>query len=378
MPSHSTGENGQRATPVTEQEIASQPAMWQQALSLVEEARTLLGAPGERVLAIGCGTSAFVAMAYAVLRERAGLGETDAAYASEVPAGRRYDRVVAITRSGTTTEILDALARVPVGQTRVAVTAVTGQAVDAVSDERLLLDFADESSVVQTRFPTTLLALVRAALGEDLSGALADCQTAVAGRLPVDPGDFDQFVFLGTGWTVGLAHEAALKVREAAQAWSESYPAMDYRHGPIAVADRPHPGLDLRHRTGRPGGRSPGHRCDGRLTTGSTRSRSWCGPSDWPWHWRPTATWTRTDHVTSPARSSWTTPRPDHRPRGASPWHGARVEAPHWRVPQLPRCLLRPARAAAAVVARATARRPPPGGSCRSRSRTATPTSRPR
>jgi fructoselysine-6-P-deglycase FrlB-like protein len=43
-------------------------------------------------------------------------------------------------------------------------------------------------------------------------------------------------VFLGRGWTAGLAHEAALKVREMAQAWSESYPAMDYRHGPIAVA----------------------------------------------------------------------------------------------------------------------------------------------
>ena len=43
-------------------------------------------------------------------------------------------------------------------------------------------------------------------------------------------------MFLGTGWTVGLAHEAALKIREAAQAWTESYPAMDYRHGPIAVA----------------------------------------------------------------------------------------------------------------------------------------------
>ena len=25
-------------------------------------------------------------------------------------------------------------------------------------------------------------------------------------------------------------------MREAAQAWAESYPAMDYRHGPIAVA----------------------------------------------------------------------------------------------------------------------------------------------
>ena len=36
---------------------------------------------------------------------------------------------------------------------------------------------------------------------------------------------------------MGLANEAALKIREAARAWSESYPAMEYRHGPIAVAD---------------------------------------------------------------------------------------------------------------------------------------------
>ena len=55
----------------------------------------------------------------------------------------------------------------------------------------------------------------------------------------------DHFVYLGTGWTYGLAQEAALKIREAAQAWSESYPLLDYRHGPIAVA---HPGslVDLR------------------------------------------------------------------------------------------------------------------------------------
>jgi fructoselysine-6-P-deglycase FrlB-like protein len=33
-----------------------------------------------------------------------------------------------------------------------------------------------------------------------------------------------------------LANEAALKLREAAQAWSESYPAMEYRHGPISLA----------------------------------------------------------------------------------------------------------------------------------------------
>jgi fructoselysine-6-P-deglycase FrlB-like protein len=56
-------------------------------------------------------------------------------------------------------------------------------------------------------------------------------------RLPVDPAAFDRFHFLGSGWTVGLAAEAALKLREAGRAWTESYPAMEYRHGPIATAD---------------------------------------------------------------------------------------------------------------------------------------------
>src|SRR6218665_2952130 len=40
----------------------------------------------------------------------------------------------------------------------------------------------------------------------------------------------------GRSWAPGLAHEAALKLREAAQVWTESYPSMDYRHGPIAIA----------------------------------------------------------------------------------------------------------------------------------------------
>lgn len=220
----------------TEQEIASQPEVWARALELTGPARAALAAPGERVLALGCGTSWFVAQCFAELRERAGLGETDARCASEYQPGRHYDRVVAFTRSGTTTEVLDALRALPPGTHRVVVTAVDGEPVDAFADERLLLDFADETSVVQTRFPTTVLVLARAAFGESLAGVLADGAAALTAALPAEPESVRHTVFLGTGWTVGLANEAALKVREAAQAWSESYPAMDFRHGPVAVA----------------------------------------------------------------------------------------------------------------------------------------------
>lgn len=217
----------------TAKEIASQPETWAQALDVDGAA---LVAPGERVLVLGCGTSWFMAQSLAELREAAGFGETDAVCASEFVPRRRYDRVIALTRSGTSTEVLEALRQVPAGTHRVAVTAVSGEPVDGLVDERILLDFADERSVVQTRFPTTLLAVARHAYGEDLSHLVADGRAALEADLPGDPAATRHLVFLGTGWTVGLAHEAALKVREAAQAWSESYPAMDYRHGPVAVA----------------------------------------------------------------------------------------------------------------------------------------------
>src|SRR5262249_14325720 len=103
------------------------------------------------------------------------------------------------------------------------------------ADEVIVLDFADEQSVVQTRFATTVLAMLRAHLGEDLASAIADAEKAVAEDLPEGLTAAEQFTFLGTGWTYGLAQEAALKMREAAGAWTEAYPAMEYRHGPISI-----------------------------------------------------------------------------------------------------------------------------------------------
>ena len=230
---------------LTVTEIDSQPQIWRRALTeLSLRAAELLRLDGQRVLVIGCGTSAFVSESLAALREGAGLGETDAAYASEPYPWRDYDAVIAITRSGTTTEVINALRGLPDGVRVIAVTGVADSPVAELADEVLVLDFADEESVVQTRFPTTVLLLARAAFGEDVSRlpdaadlALADGAefSATTGRSLADS---THFVYLGSGWTYGLAQEAALKIREAAQAWAESYPLLDYRHGPLAVADQ--------------------------------------------------------------------------------------------------------------------------------------------
>ncbi|MFD7120735.1 SIS domain-containing protein [Streptomyces sp. NPDC059922] len=218
-----------------ETELASQPECWRRAAALAEGVRDKLPEPGERTAVVGCGTSLFMARAYAGLREGAGLGETDAFAASEFPAGRRYDRIVALTRSGTTTEVLSLLADVRGTARTTAITADPGTPVRTAADDLVVLDFADERSVVQTRFATTALTLLRAHLGLHPDAAVADAETALAEPLPAGVTECTQFTFLGRGWTVGLAEEGALKMREAALAWTEAYPAMEYRHGPISI-----------------------------------------------------------------------------------------------------------------------------------------------
>ncbi len=213
-------------------ELASQPEMWRAAAALAPSAA--LPQPGERVAVVGCGTSWFIAMSYAVAREQRGHGVTDAFAGSEYPASREYDRVVAISRSGTTTEIIDLLTAMPAQRT-VLITAVGDSPAAAVADEVVELSFADEQSVVQTRFATTTLALLRAGLGDDIDQLATSCADALTEPID-DLLDAEQVTFIGRGAAVGLACEAALKTREAAQFWAESYPAMDYRHGPIAIA----------------------------------------------------------------------------------------------------------------------------------------------
>ncbi|MFF2330631.1 MULTISPECIES: SIS domain-containing protein [unclassified Streptomyces] len=217
-------------------ETASQPECWRRAADLAPSQSAALPAAGERIAVVGCGTSFYMAQAYAALREDSGQGESDAFAASEFPLGRRYDRVVALTRSGTTTEVLDLLNRLR-GVTRtVAITADPNTPVMTSADDVVVLDFADEKSVVQTRFATTALTLLRAHLGLHTDAAVRDAETALAEPLPEGLLDCTQFTFLGRGWTAGLANEAALKMKEASLSWTESYPAMEYRHGPISIA----------------------------------------------------------------------------------------------------------------------------------------------
>lgn len=236
-------------------EIASQPEIWSVAIDRAlaggrgqygtvaggpgryGTAAANLPQPGERVAAIGCGSSLNVSRAYARLREAAGHGQTDAYPASELPSTRHYDHILLISRTGTTSEVLAALREIPSGVITTSLTADVSASLAHETSNSVLLDFADERSVVSSRFVTAAIVLLRAHLGEDVSALPAAAAAELARPLPPELAERKEFTFLGCGWASAVADEAALKLREASRTWAESYPAMEYRHGPISVSD---------------------------------------------------------------------------------------------------------------------------------------------
>ena len=219
---------------LTQAELEDQPAAWRKAADLVAGAGQL-DEPGTRLAVVGCGTSYYMGGAFAELRELAGRGEADAFVASRLPHNRTYDIVLAISRSGTTRDLVDALVATPRSTNRIALTGTPVSPVAAAADAVVDLSFADERSVVQTRFATTGLAYLRGLLDTDV-GALADeAEDALRAPLP-EVGAYQHFVFLGRGWASWLAEEAALKLREMTQTMTESYLDVEYEHGPVSVA----------------------------------------------------------------------------------------------------------------------------------------------
>jgi fructoselysine-6-P-deglycase FrlB-like protein len=218
-----------------EDEIFSQPASWATAIAAAADAS--LPGSGERVAVIGCGSSLNVSRGYARLREDAGQGVTDAYPASEVTGTRVYDHMVFISRTGTTSEVLAALRAVPAGVVTTSVTADPGAPLAQETANVVLLDFADERAVVSSQFISSAIVTVRAHLGEDLSTLPLAAAAELARPLPAGITSRHEFTFLGAGWASFVADEAALKLREASQSWAESYPALEFRHGPISVSD---------------------------------------------------------------------------------------------------------------------------------------------
>lgn len=161
--------------------------------------------------------------------------------------------VVAISRSGNTTEILKtvALMRDELGVPAVGITCVEDSGLADVSDLCLKMPWAFDESVCQTGTVTNLYAAVALVLAgfadepktfDDIKKMIAvgdkyiDDNSAAFKEIAKKP--WNKVVVLADGEICGIACEGALAFKEICCTMSNYYHVLDVRHGPMVLIDK--------------------------------------------------------------------------------------------------------------------------------------------
>lgn len=214
-------------------EIFSQPDTWRQAIRQAESG-VALPARGNPVLALGCGTSHHIGEAYASLRNECHGGRTRVAVPTELSYIDDAETIVALSRSGTTSDLVNAIRTLRSTHRVIGLVGTLDTPLVDVCHDVIDLSYANEVAVVQTRFATTAFTLLRSSLTQLDETLIEQAEQALRRPLPIKSPK--HLVFLGTGFALGLAREAALKCIEAAGRWAEAYATNEYQHGPISAA----------------------------------------------------------------------------------------------------------------------------------------------
>jgi len=244
-------------------EIMSQPDVWGDVLDSfmnhqpeVEERWRQLRP--SQVLFIGCGSTYYLSQtAAALFKDLTGI-PSSASPSSELllfPSltlnNPQQTLLVAISRSGTTTETLQAVKQFRAwgGRAVWAIGCYVESELMQLSDLSLAAEAAHEQSVAQTRSFSSMLLLAKALaatvaeVGLDdlnlLPGLLrkvfaetADLSKTVGQRL-----DLERTFFLGSGFLYGIANESMLKMKEMSLSNSEGFHFLEFRHGPMSMVN---------------------------------------------------------------------------------------------------------------------------------------------
>ena len=247
----------------TYQEIISQPEAWQQALNITRNVSLPVPTDYEQVIFTGCGSTYYLSLAAAALYQ-----ELTGRVARAIPGGElllnpqtvlgRIDNptyktlLVAISRSGTTTETVKAVEKFKAEDLGdVLVISNYDEALSGLADVDIVIPKGQEESVAQTRsFASMYVAATAfAARMADRNDLLDDMSSLpeIGERLLRDfePAArqiganlaFDRFYFLGSGIRYGLACEANLKMKEMTLTHSEPFHFLEFRHGPMSMVN---------------------------------------------------------------------------------------------------------------------------------------------
>jgi len=244
-------------------EIRSQTKAWAQALEVVRSQKNEFlqiwhSHPGTKVLFTGCGSTHYLSWAAASLFQELTKRESRPIpagelilYPSVVYADKTPFILVAISRSGTTTETIVAVQqfkktnRGPV----IVITNYEDTPLVELADLSIVIPEGQENSVAQTRsfasmyMAATALAVVAAGneglldqmkklpiVGDQLIKKYDGLARSLGENLHLD-----RFYFLGSGPRYGLACETNLKMKEMTLTHSEPFHFFEFRHGPMSM-----------------------------------------------------------------------------------------------------------------------------------------------
>ena len=239
-------------------EIKSQTKAWAQALELTSHSTLPKAAEYDQVVFTGCGSTYYLSLALAALYQELTGRAARAAPGSELllnPSAYLTNQrtlLVAISRSGTTTETVKAVENFK-GEKRGEVVVISNydETLSHLADMNIVVSNGQEESVAQTRsfasmYVAATVLSVRMAGCSDLLSAISELPKAgetliekyepFAKKAGEDLG-FDRYYFLGSGIRYGLACEMNLKMKEMTLTQSEAFHFLEFRHGPMSMVN---------------------------------------------------------------------------------------------------------------------------------------------
>ena len=242
----------------TYNEIKSQTEAWTQALELTKAAQLPKAENYDQVIFTGCGSTYYLSLAAAALYQ-----ELTGFPARAVPGGElllntktvvsnQKNLLVAISRSGTTTETIRAVEKFIAAKLG-DVLAISNydDSLSQTADFSIVIPKGQEESVAQTKsFASMYVAAValaaRMADRKDLLEKMSSLPRVGEGLIQeFEPSarqlgenlGFDRFYFLGSGIRYGLACEVNLKMKEMTLTHSEPFHFLEFRHGPMSMVN---------------------------------------------------------------------------------------------------------------------------------------------
>lgn len=243
----------------TRTEILSQTDAWAQALDVINASDLPNPDEYDQFLFTGCGSTYYLSLAAAALYQ-----ELTGRPAKAVPGGElllnpdisltdRKTLLVAISRSGTTTETVKAVEKFT-AEKRGNVVAISNydEELSRLADVNIVIDKGQEESVAQTRSFASMYVAATAfcakMAGENelitamkklpgVGNLLINKYEAYAKSIGENL-NFDRFYFLGSGVRYGLACELNLKMKEMTLTHSEPFHFLEFRHGPMSMINQ--------------------------------------------------------------------------------------------------------------------------------------------